>query len=310
MPAPHRPVETFVVGELDGLRLDQFLVRHLAGCSRRQARLAIESGAVLVNGRRGRKGQAVKPGDVVRADRTAFDAPLAAEPILALPVLYEDADLVAVEKPAGMPAVALRVGDRNTVANFLVTRYPEMRSVGAAAFESGLVHRLDTGTSGVLLAARNQTAWRHLRSQFRRSDVDKLYLAVVAGEVRLGGTISLPIAHAPHRRRRMRACRDVDQASSLGARRAVTRYLPLRRLRGATLVGVRIPTGVRHQIRVHLAAIGHPVLGDPIYADRSAAGAAPRMLLHAARLGVIHPIDGRRIVVRSRLPAEFLAAMQ
>lgn len=298
-----------MVADSEGGRLDHFLVRHLSGCSRRQARLAIDAGAVLVNGRPGRKGQALKPGDVVCADRTPFAAMLARQADLALPILYADAALIAVEKPAGMPTVALRADDRDTVANYLLAPYPELRGIGGSAFESGLAHRLDTATSGVLVAGRTAQAWRHLRAQFRRREVDKLYLAVVAGEVGWPGTVTLPIAHQPRRRRRMCVCPTPEQASNLGARPAITRYRPLRRLRGATLLALRIPTGVRHQIRVHLASFGHPVLGDTLYGDASAASASPRLLLHAARLGLAHPIDGRRIIVRSRLPADFQAAL-
>jgi 23S rRNA pseudouridine1911/1915/1917 synthase len=306
---PPRAVETFVVAEGEAGRLDQFLVRHLSGCSRRLARRAIAAGTVLVNGRPVRKGQALRPGDVVSAVRVPAADTLAAQEDLALPILYADAALVAVDKPAGLPAAALRADDRDTVANYLLARYPELRGIGGSAFESGLAHRLDNATSGVLVAGRTAAAWRHLRAQFRRRAVDKLYLAVVAGAVGRPGRITSPIAHQPRRRRRMCVCPEPPQASSLGARPAMTHYRPLRRLRGATLLALRIPTGVRHQIRVHLASIGHPVLGDLLYADASAAAASPRLLLHAARLGFAHPIDGRRIIVRSRLPADFQAAL-
>lgn len=298
-----------MVADSEGGRLDRFLVHHLSGCSRRQARLAIDAGAVLVNGRPGRKGQAVQSGDVVCADRTACAGTLTGQADLELPILYADAALIAVDKPAGMPTVALRADDRGTVANYLLAAYPELRGIGASAFECGLAHRLDTATSGVLVAGRTAEAWRHLRAQFRRRQIDKLYLAVVAGEVLCPGTLRLPIAHQPRRRRRMCVCRQPEQAVNLGARPAITRYRPLRRLRGATLLAIRIPTGVRHQIRVHLASFGHPLLGDTLYGDASAAGASPRLLLHAARLGLAHPIDGRRVIVRSQLPADFQAAV-
>jgi 23S rRNA pseudouridine1911/1915/1917 synthase len=310
VPTPPRDAETFVVGDGDGVRLDQFLVRHVPGCSRRQARLAIGAGAVLVNGRRGRKGQALRPGDVVRADRAAWDGAPAAQPDLAVSVLYEDGTMVAVDKPAGMAAIALRVGDRDTVANYLLGRYPDLCGVGDAAFEAGLAHRLDTATSGVLIAARNDAAWRRLREQFRDRRVDKLYLAVVSGDVRRGGTIVTPIAHRPRRRREMCVCEQPERARLLRARPALTRYRPLWRLGEATLLAVRIPTGVRHQIRVHLASIGHPVLGDPVYGETAATPAAPRLLLHASRLAFAHPVDGRRVIIRSALPEEFLAALR
>ena len=309
MPTPPNRVDTFVVGDDDGLRLDQFLVRHLPDCSRRQARAAIGAGGVLVNGRRGRKGQALRLGDVVRADPSALHGVLAAQPELALRILHTDEALVAVDKPAGMAAVALRAGDRDTVANGLLGRYPELRDVGTA-FEAGLVHRLDTPTSGVLLAARTTAAWHALRAQFRGRAVDKLYLAVVAGDVSRRGGVDVPIAHRPRHPREMRACAQPERARALHARPALTRYRPLRRAGGTTLLAVRIVTGVRHQIRVHLASIGHPVLGDSLYAEAAVSRAAPRLLLHAAWLGFAHPTSGQRMIVRSPLPDDFQVALR
>jgi 23S rRNA pseudouridine1911/1915/1917 synthase len=298
-----------VVRDGESIRLDQFLVHCWPGCSRRLARLAIGAGAVLVNGRPGQKGQMLRPGDVVRADRTPLHAAPAAQPELAVPVLYADAALVAVDKPAGMPTLALRADERDTIVNYLLGRYPELAAVGASAFEAGLAHRLDTPTSGVLVAGRTDTAWRRLRALFRDRRVDKLYLAAVAGTVRESGVVAAPIAHRPGRPREMSVCQDPASARALRARAALTRYRPLQHLTGATLLAVNIPTGVRHQIRVHLASIGHPVLGDTLYGD-SATAAAPRLLLHAARLAFPHPIDGRRIVVRSSVPAGFQAALR
>ena len=309
MPTPLRDADTFVVGDADAIRLDQFLVRHLPDCSRRQARLAIGLGAVLVNGRRGRKGQALRPGDVVRADRAAWDRQLLPQPDLEVPVLYADAAMIAVDKPAGMAAAALRAADRGTVANFLLGRYPELSGVGGAAFEAGLAHRLDTATSGVLLAGRHAAAWRHLRAQFRGRRVGKLYLAVVLGDVRRGGSIESPIAHRPRRPREMCVCAQPNRARELRARPALTRYRPLQRFGEATLLAVRIPTGVRHQIRVHLASIGHPVLGDALYGTSAAPIDPGRLLLHAARLTIDHPTEGRRVIIRSGLPDRFRTAL-
>src|SRR5262249_1213781 len=153
------------------------------------------------NGRRGRKGQTLTRGDVVRADPTLWQRRLMPQPHLAVTILYADTALVAVDKPAGMPAIARRADDRGTVANYLLGHYPEMHAVSGSLLEAGLVHRLDTATSGVLLAARSAAAWRDLRAQFRRRRVDKLYLALVAGEVRDRGSIDTPIAHHAHRMR-------------------------------------------------------------------------------------------------------------
>jgi 23S rRNA pseudouridine1911/1915/1917 synthase len=304
---PTPPADTFLVRDDDRTRLDRFLVRHLPGCSRRAARNAISAGAVSVNGRAGRKGQTLQVGDLVRIDRAVFERQPDAQPDLAVPLLYVDEAMIAVDKPAGMPTVALHADDRDTVANYLYGRYAELRSVGGAMFEAGLVHRLDTATSGVLIAARTQAAWQSLRAQFRAHQVGKLYLAIVAGVVPRRGVVAAPIAQ---RRRRMSvsASSRPDPAREQ-ARPALTRYRPLRHGRAATLLGVQIPTGVRHQIRAHLAAIGHPVLGDTLYGE-AAATMAPRLLLHAARLSVAHPSSGVRIIIRSRLPVDFQKALR
>jgi 23S rRNA pseudouridine1911/1915/1917 synthase len=306
---PTHPIEPLIVPSGDGVRLDAFLARHLPAGSRRRARAAIAAGAVLVNGRPGRKSQALHPGDVVQADLSVLDREPAPQPDLPVPILYEDEAVVAVDKPSGMPSVALRAGDRNTVANFLLGRYPEVHRIGDVGFEAGLVHRLDTATSGVLLAARTQAAWQALRSQFRTRRADKLYLAVALGDLAQRGTIATPIAHRPHRAREMCVCAQPAQARALRARPAVTRYRPLRRGGAATLLAICIPTGVRHQIRVHLASIGHPVVGDGLYGPRHSELAAGRLLLHAARLGISHPGSGRRLVLRSRLPDDFRKAL-
>lgn len=309
MSTPSGRADTFVVEDGDCVRLDQFLVRHLRDWSRRQARRAIDAGAVLVNGRPGRKGQALRPGDVVHAER-AVERDLLPQPDLALPVLYADGAVIAVDKPAGMPTIALGADDRDTVVNFLLGRYPELGGIGGAPFEAGLAHRLDTATSGVLVAGRTGEAWRRLRAQFRDRQVDKLYLALVVGDVRRGGALAAPIAHRPRRPREMWACPQPERARALRARPAFTRYRPLRRARTATLLAVRIATGVRHQIRVHLASIGHPVLGDTLYGDAPTSSAAPRLLLHAARLAFAHPTDARRVIIRSPLPNDFAAVLR
>ena len=298
-----RHAERFVVQPGDCTRLDQFLARHVSGCSRRLARTAIASGAVRVNARPGRKGQTLQVGDVVDAELAILDSEPAAQPELGLPILYADHVLVAVDKPAGMPAVALRTDDRNTVANFLLGRFPDLRGAGGSVFEAGLAHRLDSPTSGVLVAARTREAWQDLRTQFRTRRVAKLYLAVVIGAVARRGTVTSPIAHQPRRPRAMCVCTDPQRARAWRARPAITRYRPLRRGDSRTLLAVSIPTGARHQIRVHLASIGHPVVGDTLYGNASAS-TSPRLLLHAVRLAFAHPVDGRRIVVRSPVPAD------
>jgi 23S rRNA pseudouridine1911/1915/1917 synthase len=231
------------------LRLDRFLALQVANCSRRTAQRVIAAGLVEVNGRRARKAAVVHAGDDVSIpDQLGVEPALQPNAELRIPVLYEDDVLLAVDKPAGIPSHALRAEETSTVANFLLARFPKLAGVGPRRLEPGLVHRLDTDTSGVLLVARDAATFAALRRQFSQRQVDKLYLALVAGELRQPGEIHLPIAHAPHNRRKMR----VAALGTRGARRADTAYRPIERLAHHTLVEVRIRTGVMHQIRVQI----------------------------------------------------------
>lgn len=287
------------------VRLDLFLARHVPQCSRRSARRAITAGAVRVNGRRARKGDLITENDVVEISEDLFAAPaLRPNPRLAVPILFEDAAVIAVDKPAGMPSHALRADELGTVANFLLARHPEMAAAGATDREAGLVHRLDTNTSGVLLAARTANAYRDLRQQFSRHEVSKEYVALVAGDIRVPGVVRTPIVHDRRHARRMK----VAAAGTPDARDAITYFRPIERLQEATLLLVQIPTGVMHQIRVHLASIGHAVMGDRLYGH--AMPQVERHLLHAARLVVTHPETGQPLEVRSALPADFAAVLR
>jgi 23S rRNA pseudouridine1911/1915/1917 synthase len=295
------------------VRLDVFLVHHFPALSRRRARELVAGGAVQLNGRRARKGDAVHPNDLVRVcDRISLKPPhLSPQEELQIPILYEDAAIVAIAKPAEMPAHALRSGEEGTAANFLIARYAEVASAGKSVLEAGLVHRLDTATSGVMLAARDPDSYRRLRKMFGSDQVAKLYLAIVAGDVSGRGRVTTPIAHAPHNPRRMCVCPSTAQARSLQARPAVTVYRALRRFSVATFLAVKISTGVRHQIRVHLASVGHPVLGDRLYSSKDEEPLdTTRLLLHAARIRLRRPDTGGVLTVNAPLPEDFRDAIR
>jgi len=283
------------------LRLDVFLTRALQACSRRLARQMIAAGAVRINGRHARKGVSVVGGDSVDVD-DSWLAPLVLQPNpqLQVPILYEDPAVMAVDKPAGLPSHALRGDEAATIANFLLACHPEIAAVGRGPLEPGIVHRLDVETSGVLLVARTPTAYDALRRQFSEHRVRKEYRAVVHGDVTRGGEIRTPIA-ATRNRARVRVCRTMEP----GGRTALTRVQPLERFGAFTLLAIEISTGVRHQIRVHLASIGHPVVGDRHYGPADARSDAPRHLLHAYRLGFTHPGSGQYTEVSSPLPPDF-----
>ena len=298
--------ERLVPADAPAERLDKAVAR-LFGVSRGRAMDWIAEGRVRVDGRRAPKGQPAPPGSKISVDKPPPDQPVP-QPELAIRIVHADAGVVVADKPAGMPSHPLKPGETGTAANALVGRFPELAAVGPSPREGGLVHRLDTDTSGLLLAARTDAAHAILRAQFTARTVEKGYLALVAGELHAGGEIALPLAHDPQDARKMRAAGDADYAEALGARPALTSFSPVERRSGFTLVQVEIATGVMHQIRAHLAFIGHALAGDTLYGGPELPGLA-RHFLHAARLGFAHP-DGTRARFESPLPADLAAVLE
>jgi 23S rRNA pseudouridine1911/1915/1917 synthase len=286
-------------------RLDK-VVAKLFGVSRGRAMDWIAEGRVRIDGRRAPKGAPVQAGARISVERPPPDQP-APQPELAIRIVHADQHVIVADKPAGMPAHPLKPGETGTAANALVGRFPELAEVGPQRREGGLVHRLDSDTSGLLLAARTDAAYAMLRAQFTARSVEKGYLALAAGELHAGGEIALPLAHDPRDARRMMAISDPEYAEAHAARPAVTRFAPLELRGGFTLLEVEIPTGVMHQIRAHLAFIGHALAGDALYGGPPLPG-LDRHFLHAARLAFAHP-DGSRARYESPLPPELAAAL-
>jgi 23S rRNA pseudouridine1911/1915/1917 synthase len=278
-----------------GKRLDRVLQERLPEFSRSRLQDWIRGGRVLVNGVAERPSHAVRAADVIEVEPASLP-PLAAAPEdIPLTVLYEDDGVVAIDKPAGMVVHAGAGIHSGTVVNALLHRFASLSRAGGEE-RPGIVHRLDRYTSGVLLVARNDAAHQMLARQFASRRVEKVYLALVQGVLKQDrGRIEKPIARDPVRRVRMTARLERGRA-------AWSEFRVLRRFERFTLVEVRIGTGRTHQIRVHLASIGHPVAGDTLYgAARSAAG---RYFLHAHRIRFGRPSDGREIEVVSPLPTE------
>jgi 23S rRNA pseudouridine1911/1915/1917 synthase len=286
-------------------RLDRAVAR-LFGISRGRAMEWIAEDRVRVDGRRSPKGAQVGPGARVSVRQPPPDSPVP-QPELPIRIVHADAQIVVADKPAGMPSHPLKPGETGTAANALVGRFPELAGIGPAAREGGLVHRLDADTSGLLLAARTEAAHAMLRAQFAARSVEKGYLALVAGELHAGGEIDVPLAHDPHDSRKVRAASDAEWAEAHGARPALTRFTPAERRAGFTLVEVEIATGVLHQIRAHLAFIGHPLAGDVLYGGPAVPGLG-RHFLHAARLGLLHP-DGSKPLFASPLPDDLSSVL-
>ncbi len=287
-------------------RVDRLLAAAIAGVSRRRIQQLLSERLERIDGRAARKGEMIHGERILEVEVLEPFAPaIVAEPEPPVPLLVEHPSWVALDKPARRPSHALRAADRGTIANFIAARFPECVCAGDSPLEAGLVHRLDTATSGVILAARSREAWLALRRQFRAATFEKRYLAVVSGALAEPAAIDRPIAPHPRSRRKVLVLGEGDR--NPGARTAVTRYRPLDVRREVTLLEVEIATGRMHQIRAHLAAIGHPVIGDVLYGEKAIAEG--RHLLHAARLGFDDPRDGRRVIVESAPPADFARAL-
>ncbi|MGB8329399.1 MAG: pseudouridine synthase [Polyangiales bacterium] len=280
-------VEVEVEEQDVGQRLDVVLCRRLPGLSRARAGALVEEGSVQVCGRQAKKSYKVVAGDriTVRSVPAARDFHAAPDPVLAVQVLLENEDYVLVDKPAGMPSHPLKADELGTLANALVARYPEMRGVGYRKREPGILHRLDTETSGVMLAARSQEAFDSLRRQLLAGEIEKRYLARCVGIVPAPLVIDVPIASEPRDRRKVRACSDPREIKRLRAQAARTEVLFSSPAEHGSLVEVRAYHARRHQIRAHLASIGHPLLGDTLYGGPRLED-PDRHLLHAVSIAV------------------------
>jgi 23S rRNA pseudouridine1911/1915/1917 synthase len=283
-------------------RLDAFLAAALPHLSRRHLVQLIAEGRVRLHGAAAGKGTAVRHGDVVEVDAELVEVrALRPQPRPALPIVYLDEYLVAIDKPCGVASVAQSVLDLGTAANFLIAACPETAALDGRGLEAGFVHRLDTATSGVLLAARRADVHRTLRDRFRRQVVVKRYRTLVAGEVRGGGACNAPIRNKPGDPRRVEIVREAraDRQMPVG-RAAETRFRALAAGPQASLLEVEIHSGARHQIRAHLAAIGHPIVGDDLYGGPP----AHRLMLHAHEIALDHPASGQPTTIRATPPPE------
>jgi len=278
-----------------GLRLDQFLHNQLPQYSRSRLQSWIDQGRVEVNGSPAKRSHLLRGGERIQVSPADLAPLRAVAEDVPLDVIYQDDDVIAIHKPAGMVVHAGAGHHSGTLVNALVHRFGKLSSVGGD-LRPGIVHRLDRLTSGVILVAKTDAAHRHLAAQFANREVEKTYLALVNGRMKTDeGKISKPIARDPVRRVRMTA------KSSVG-RQAFTEYQVLRRFEDSSYLEVKIGTGRTHQIRVHLASIGHPVVGDKLY------GAPPaplnRFFLHAYRITFSTPTTGEKITMTAPLPVE------
>jgi len=270
-----------------GQRLDRFLAEQL-GLSRSQVRRLLARGAVSVGGRsvdESAKGLTLQPGPVVEV--TPFARPederAQESPEQPLQLLAQGRGWLAVDKPAGVPVHPLRPHESDTVLNALIARFPEIHGVGEGGLRSGVVHRLDVDTSGVLLFATQEDVWQRLRGAFRDRAIEKVYRALVIGALEGEGSLEVGLVTARHRPARVRVVGEAERVQSRGVHVGAMQWRSLEIFDGVTLVEVRPKTGFLHQIRVSLAHLGFPVVGDRTYGPASDPIAVSRQMLHAAR---------------------------
>ena len=292
-------METFPVEKADeGTRIDQYLSVKLDGFTRNAVQRLAENGFVEVNGRTVEKSYRLKSGDVIAV------CPPRPSPVniraqdIPLTIVYEDEDLLVVDKPKGMVVhPAPGNGDR-TLVNALLFHCGDRLSGIGGQLRPGIVHRIDKDTSGLLVVAKNDRAHQGLQAQIQVHSMTRQYEAVVYGTLKADGTVHAPIARHPMERKKMAICH--------GGKDAVTHYRILRQYNGFCHIICNLETGRTHQIRVHMASIGHPVAGDIPYGPKKALTSLHGQCLHASSLGFSHPETGKYMEFKSDLPDYFV----
>ena len=284
-----------------GERLDTFIARRCPELSRSHARRLIDEGLVSVNGRQAKPSERVTAGLSVSVTIPPPETITLVPEAIPLTIIYQDGDIIVLDKPAGLTVHPAPGHPSGTLVNALLAACPDLRGI-AGTLRPGIVHRLDKDTSGLMVVAKNDRAQRALQRQLKDRDVRKTYLALVRGvPAPREGTIAAPIGRHPKNRKKMAVVAD--------GREATTRYRVREEIAGGqySLLEVEPVTGRTHQIRVHLAAVGHPVVGDATYGRPSAA--VGRQFLHAHKLAFGMPLGGRTVEFESPLPADLREAL-
>ena len=287
----------------NGARLDVFVQAAFPTVQRSDVRRAIEGGGILLNGRRAAKGAKLRAGNVVEVLSLpeAVDRRVRPDSSVSVSVVYDDGVLIGADKPAGIPVQPLSQDETGTLMNGLVAYAPEIARVGDDPLMAGALHRIDTWTSGLVLASRTEEVWRTMRDLFAARKVRKTYLALVEGRVSAPGKVFCELAHEPN----LSFCRMVEAAKAGPRARpmfAETAYRPLHPAGAATLLEVTIFTGVTHQIRAQLAMAGHPIVGDALYGAKTGLGANHGQRLHAFAVDFCHPKTGEACRIATSAP--------
>lgn len=304
-------MDLIVSSEHEGLRLDKYLSGEVPSQSRSQIQRLIEDGRVsLTRVKQVKANTAVRTGDAITIDVPPPEPSELVAEDLPLPILYNDQDIVVVDKPAGMVVHPGAGHGRGTLVNALLHHVKDLSGIGGE-IRPGIVHRLDKGTSGVMVIAKHDAAHQELARQFHDREVEKEYVALVWGLVHQRKRIDLPIGRDPVHRQKI-------STRARRARTAVTRVTWARHIPGVSLLRVAIATGRTHQIRVHLSAIGHPIVGDGLYGGvrkHMPHRLRPllrleRPFLHAERLSFIHPRTGERLIFTAPVPSDLEAVLR
>lgn len=289
--------------EAKGERLDQFLHRHVPTLSRSRLQELIQAGSVLLDGKATKPSIKLKGGESVEVDIPAPRELAVAPEAIPLEVVYEDSDLIVINKPQGMVTHPAPGAWEGTLVNALLAHCQDLSGIGGVA-RPGIVHRLDKDTSGLLVVAKNDMAHQALSAQIAAKTATRQYLAVVQGVLATAeGSIEAPIARHPTER--------IKMAVVPGGRHALTHWRVLEAFHDASLVEVTLATGRTHQIRVHMAHLGHPLVGDPVYGPKARVPVRLEgQALHAFRLAFDHPTTGQRMVFEVPPPERFQALLR
>ena len=290
--------------DIPGERLDAFLARSAENMSRSAAQKLIEEGLVLRNGKKAKKNDKLNPGDAIEYTLPEPKEVDVTPTRMQLDIVYEDADVVVINKPKGLVVHPAAGHQDDTLVNGLLYALGEDLSGINGELRPGIVHRIDKDTSGLLAVAKNDYAHTFLASQLKDHSMARTYEAIVCGSFREdSGTVDAPIGRHPTDRKKM--C-----VTERNSRNAVTHWEVVRRYRGYTHIRCRLETGRTHQIRVHMAHIGHPILGDIVYGHKKPELGQSSQCLHAGQLCFTHPRDGHPVLVFAELPAYFKEVLE